>query len=337
MTNPIPRARIFVTYDSARGTRIFVNDPTRIDDTELHVSMSCSMSVDPQRNRGIVVVRNLSETTREDLSGVIESTLDMRGASRGLADLFTLAELVDVAVFETATIQKTTTIEIGGGYCEIDAGLDEHVGRIFEGSVSRIRSTKSGPEWRTTFEIGDGLTTATGAVSNQSFNPGANTFDVVKSVVRDLGLSIGTLTLDQFQSAVSNLVSVLGRGYNTIGNSNAILKQILQFTGAEWFVDRGTFFIVRKGHPIDPAQKPVVLEQDVSGGLRSVPTPIDDRGILIEADFRSDVRVGRLVQTVSRQLSGVWRADVVDHQIDNRGGPWLTRAILRKLPDLDIF
>ncbi len=333
MTEPIPQRRIFVTYDTARETRILINDPERISDIDLQVTMQCRMSVDPQRNRGVVVAVNLAERTRADISGIIESTLDLRGASRGLADLYTPEQLVNIALLEQ-TLQKVTTIEIGGGYCEIDAGTDRKVGRVFEGSVSRIRSTKSGPEWRTRFEIGDGLTTATGAVANQPFGDGAKVFDVIRHVVKSLGLSIGTLTLQQFQDAVgANVVSVLPRGYIAMGNSNAVLKQLLQFSGAEWFVDRGTIYIVKKGHPIDPAAAPVVIEQDVDGGMRSVPTPIDENGILVESDFRQDVRIGRLVETRARQLSGVWRAEVVDHQIDNRAGAWLTRAILRKLPE----
>ena len=341
MTRRIDRRRIFVTYDTARDSRIVINDPERISTRELHVSMSCRMSVDPKRNRGAVVATNLSERTRDDLSGVIESTLDLRGPVSGgtqrvtgstLADLYT-PEQISRSGLLTEPVQKATTIALGGGYCEVDVGLNDEVGRVFEGSVSRIRSTKSGPLWRTRFEIGDGLTNATGAVSNQAFNNGAKTFDVVKHVIRSLGLSIGTLTLQQFQDAVgANVVSVLPRGYLVVGNSNVVLDQMLQHSGAEWFIDRGTFYIVRKGQPIDPNQAPVVVEQDVLGGMRQSPTPIDERGILIVSDFRKDIRIGRLVETKSRQLSGVWRADVVDHQVDNRAGNWMTRAILRQVP-----
>lgn len=341
MTDRIPRRRIFVTYDTARDSRIFINDPTRISTTEIHVSMTCRMSVDPERNRGVVVATNLSELTRDDLSGVIESTLDLRGPVSGgtqrvtgstLADLYTPEQIARSGLL-TDPIQRTTTIAMGGGYCEIDVGLNNEVGRVFEGSVSRIRSSKSGPNWRTRFEISDGLTTATGAVTNQSFNNGAKTFDVVKHVVRSLGLSIGSLTLQQFQNAVgANVVSVLPRGYVAVGNSKVVLDQLLQHSGAEWFVDRGVIYIVRKGQPIDPDQEPVVVEQDVLGGMRNTPTPVDERGILIVSDFRKDIRIGRLIETRSRQLSGVWRADVVDHQVDNRGGNWITRAILRQVP-----
>lgn len=329
----IPRRRIFVTYDTARDTRIFVNDPTRVDSTELHVAMSCTMSVDPRRNRGAVIVANLAERTRNDLSGIIESTLDLRRDD--LRDLFTPEQIADSRVL-VRPLQKTTTIELGGGYCEIDAGEDDRVGRVFEGGVSRIRSAKNGPEWHTQFEIGDGLTTAAGAVANQEFNDGAKVFDVVRHIIRSLGLSIGTLTLQQFQDAVgANVVSLLPRGYVASGSSNALLKQLLEHSGAEWFIDRGVFYIVKKGRPIDPNQAPVVVEQDVMGGLRATPVPIDDRGIRAISDFRPDVRIGRLVETRARQLSGVWRADVVRHQLDNRAGRWMTMMTLRKVPEFD--
>jgi len=332
MTDRVPTRRIFVTYDTARDARIFVNDPTRLDERQLHVAMSCTMSVDPRRNRGAVVVENLSESTRDDLSGVIESTLDLR--SDNLLDLFTPEQIADSRVL-VQPLQKTTTIALGGGYCEIDAGEDDRVGRVFEGSVSRIRSTKAGPNWRTQFQIGDGLTTASGAVANQTFGDGAKVYDVILHVVKSLGLSIGTLTLQQFQDAVgANVVSVLPRGYVVSGNSNAILKQMLEFSGAEWFIDRGVFYITKKGHPIDAGQSPVVVEEGALGGLRTVPTPLDESGIQLDSGFRPDIRIGRLIETRSRQLSGVWRADVVTHIIDNREGQWRTRSIARKVPGL---
>lgn len=369
MADRIPSRRIFVTYDTARDTRIVINDPNRISSLQLKVAMACRMSVDPKRNRGLVTATNLSERTREDISGVIESTLDLRGPietpapqrsiarfeplespdpnaspaqlqptfgatlkADTLADIYTPEQLARGGFF-TNPVQKVTSIIMGGGYCEIDVGLDDQVGRVFEGSVSRIRSIKAGAEWRTKFEISDGLTNATGAVANQSFNDGAKVFDVVSHVVRSLGLSMGDLTLQQFQDAVgANVVSEFGRGYVVTGNSNQILKQILQGSGAEWFIDRGVFHIVRKGQPIDPGQTPILVRQDVLGGMRIRPQPIDEKGIMIECDFRSDIRIGRLVETWSDQLSGIWRADVVDHRVDNWGGQWVTKAILRKVP-----
>lgn len=352
MTERIPQRRIYVTYDTARDTRIVINDPERISTTQIQVAVSCRMSVDPERNRGAVTVTNLSERTREDLSGVIESTLDLRGpvpsgplsralerfghprfTADSLADLYTPEQLAR-AKFNTDPIQKVTTIIMGGGYCEIDVGLDNEVGRMFEGSVSRIRSTKSGPDWKTRFEIADGLTNATGAVVNQTFREGVNVFDVFLHIVRSLGLSSGSLTMDQFNDAIGENVKarLLERGTTISGNSNQQLKRILQHSGAEWFIDRGTVYLVRKGRPIDPGQAPVVVEEGLVGGLRSTPVPIDDQGITIICDFRKDIRIGRLVRTVSRQLSGVWRCDVVDHQITNRQGNWVTRAILRKVP-----
>ena len=372
MTARVPRRRIFVTYDTARESRIVINDPERISSLQLKVQMACRMSVDPKRNRGLVTVSNLSERTMHDISGVIESTLDLRGPidtrvpqrniarfeplalndpsasptqlqptfgaelqRNTLADIYTPEQLARAGLF-TNPVQKVTTIIMGGGYCEIDVGLDEEVGRVFEGSVSRIRSVKTGTEWRTKFEISDGLTNGMGAVANQSFSDGVKVFDIISHVVRSLGLSLGDLTIQQFQDAVGpNGVSVLGRGWTISGNSNQILKQMLQNTSAEWFVDRGVFYIVRKGHPI-PGSVPVVVRQDVLGGLRSRPQPIDDKGILIESDFRSDIRIGRLVETFTDQLAGIWRADVVDHRVDNWGGQWMTKAVLRKVPEIGL-
>ncbi len=335
MARPVPRRRISVTYDTTREDRFVVNDPKSDAERQLHVRLQCRMSVNPRRNRGTVVVANLAEGTRNSLSGVIESTLDFISDPNGDLGQGPNVGTFGIGGLANATLTKEVTIQLAGGYCEIDAGLDRDIGRVFEGSVSRIRNVHAKPRWETTFEIGDGVTSSMAAIANQRFADGARMFDVVKHIVRSMALGVGNLTFDQFQAAVgANIVSLLPRGYTAVGKSDDILTSLLRYSGAEWFVDSGDFFIVRKGEPVNPDAEPIVLEQGVAGGLRAEPSIIDGNGISVETTYRPELRIGHLVETRSKQFVGRWRAEVVDHELDNRDGSWTTKALLRTLPGI---
>ncbi len=336
----VPTKRLRVTVSSPDGTRIIVNEDDRA--TQLGVDFGCLMTVNPQRNQGVCVLTNLSEQKRNALQKAIDTTIDyaLVGLPSILAANTPITESeaaiqanvgadIPATIAATQTAQKTITLESGKAYVEIDGGEDDEIGRIFEGSVEGIESAPSGPEWTTTLQIADGQA-GTAAAIEVSFPRGAQLFSVVRFITQSMGLESGNFNRITLGAAIgANAKAVFERPLVIVNSADTILNQIFQLTGAEWWVDRGKFFVVRKGQPLPDAATRLEVGR---GGLRSRPRQLDKGAVAIEADFVRGLRVGRRVEVAVDRDVSIYRTDQVNHVVNNREGGWSTAALLRPIP-----
>lgn len=305
------------------------------DDTQLDVTLNATMSVSPKRNRAQLVVKNLATRTQQALAGTIVSTFDYSNDSTYIysesGEGSNITEIQGAQLFPDG-INREETVNTGNAFVTIDAGEDSNIGRIFEGSCQDIRHSFGGQSGSgdvfTTLVIADGLTTGTGAVHAQEFDPGTELFDVVQFVVRNMGLKPGNLSRDTLNKAIgANVGSNFPRGFTTLGNSDWLLTSLFAFTNAEWFIDRGEFFVVPKGQPVQ-SNVTSVLNRD--NGLHSRPEPLDGGAVMVRFDHRNDIRLGReLIIDSAIQLSGTYRVEQLNYSLNNREGVWLDTALLR--------
>lgn len=306
-------------------------NPSFNRDLEFEVSFSCRMSLTPGRNGGQVTITNLSERDMNSIAGVTSRLVDYTNVSLGPGtDGFIPlpgGKILTGADVVPGGIAREETINNGSGYVEVDAGDLGDVGRVFEGSCQDANHEHEGTHWFTQLNVNDGLSTMIGGHVNDRFPAGSSFYSVVRHLVKSMGLDTGNLTEAQLQASFdTNSPSNFPNGFITIGNPQLILRKILTSSGAEWFVDRGTFYIVRKGEAL-PGRS---AEVDIQTGLSSRPKPLPDGGVGITTRFRKDIRVGRKVALESTQLSGDYRCEVVTHNINNYLGEWTTSAILRR-------
>jgi hypothetical protein len=112
-------------------------------------------------------------------------------------------------------------------------------------------------------------------------------------------------------------------GWTSFGDAKWALSEILGRTG-EWFVDRGDFFVVPRGEALPDA--PVILSSDT--GMIHSPEPGEAGKLHVRSIMRPDIRIGRKVRVVGPQYEGVYRAEVVTHVVNNRGGSAITDVLL---------
>jgi hypothetical protein len=341
----VPEKRLSATIYSPDGERIEINVEPR--GRPLEIDFSCKMTTNPQRNQGVLTLRNLSERTRNQLQKSIDGTIDYStvkletllstNTNPGLQPLteweisaMNTGPDIPPTIASTMTPQQLITLESGKAYCHVDGGEDDEVGRIFEGSVEAVESMAQGPDWLTVLRISDGQA-GTHAAIEVPFATGSNMFIVVSYIINSMGLSPGNFSAAQYNEAVGSAnKSILGRPFVLVNSGDNILHDIMRLSGAEWWVDRGKFFIVRLGQAL--VEPPVRLER-ARGGLRSKPRPMDRGAVMIDSDFRRDMRVGLPTQVrYDDDVSG-YRADEVNHVVNNREGPWTTNAILRPIPE----
>lgn len=317
---------IFTRDDSV--LRVNLASPTEFP---YEVSFACRMSTTPSRNGGQVVITNLGERTRNRIAGVVSQNISFVNASlRPGPDGFIAlpgGKILTGIGLVPGGIAKAETINNGDGYIHIDAGEDFEIGRVFEGSVKYARHVHDRTHWFTTIDIWDGGSTLTGGHANDRFPEGTPLVTVLKHLVRAMGLDIGNLSQATLDAVFeTNSPSILPNGYIAIGSPKHMITKLLTSTGAEWFIDRGTFWIVKKGESLPGAP----VELDIASGLSGIPQPLPDGGVGFDSRFRKDIRVGREVTLHSAQLSGNYRCDVIEHRLNNFNGDWMSNGILRR-------
>lgn len=318
----VPTKRIIVTVFSPDGARITIGDTDR--ELQLLIAFQCAMTTKPQRNVGTVTIANLSSSNRNALSKAANTELGLFETAINLA-----GQVATASTGGTSSRQTEATLLNGQAYCTIDAGEDDQVGRIFEGSIESLVSKQSGPDWVTEIQIADSQSTA-GVEIDKTWQPGVQLFDVVRGITREMGLDAGNLTRAQLLSAVgANTKSVFARPFVVKRSADAILTEIFTLTSADWWIDRGAFYVVRRGQPlIDRA----LLLTNEEGGLRTAPEQLDKSAIAISSDFVRGLRIGREVVIQLDDIQTRYRADQVNHGLNTREGGFATAAILRLIP-----
>ena len=317
------RARLRLFTEADRIISINFDESERY---QLEVQFQCTMSTTRQTNRAQIVVRGLNEQTRNDIAGIITGTTDVKN------EFITLPGqdppfVAGTDLFPSGSF-KTETVRNGHAFVELDLGYTQAMSRAFEGSSHWARHRVEGPVWATAIDVGDGLSTRLGAYIARAFDPGASTFDVVSFIVRSMGLGPGNLTRDNFLAAVgANVRSNLPDGYTVDGDAVAMLDILLSGGNAEWWVDRGEFWIRPIGEPLPG----VPLDISPENGLRYDPEPIEGGGVILNSWLRTDARIGRKAIVSARVLSGEYRLEQVTHRGSNLRGDYQTLMLARKL------
>jgi hypothetical protein len=297
--------------------RIEINNPFM--DAQLEIDMSCTMSISPDANTAMVRIMNLSRKTRESLAGVTRRSLDVSGLIAGQPAV--LSSLGGVpAVQATAVERGDCGVEIYGGYTDKPALL-------FLGTSQWVRHRHEGPTWITEMQVGDGLSTMMEGVASRSFPPGATTFEVVQYLVRVMALGQGNLSEASLAAAIGSQYSTFPFGWTSFGDAKWALTQVLGNT-AEWFVDRGEFYVVARGTALPDV--PAIVSVDT--GMIYSPEPAEFGKIRVRSIMRPDIRIGRKVRVVGPYYEGVYRAEVVTHNANNRGGTATTDVLLSAAP-----
>lgn len=301
------------------------------DPLQLEVELRCRMSVKPTNNRAVLAIKNLSEASRLVIAGVVSEKLDFPDVlttRTNNADGSVSIRIASTKELIPQGFTKKETIRAGDAFVEIDAGVDDRVSRVFEGSSKRAEHGYSQGTWVTTLDIGDGLSTTMQATARGEFDPGVELFDVVSYIVKSMALDPGNFTRAQLLEAVgANVSSIFPDGFTVAGDSVHLLDEMLRNSGAEWWADRGRFYVVKEGAAVNG--RTIVFDED--SGLRAAPRPLGDGGVLVISDARLDARVGHQARLEARILAGDYRIEEVEHSLNNRAGEWASAVVMRPL------
>ncbi len=284
---------------------------------QLNTTIDALQRVSSDANSARIRILNLSPQSRGWLQRTAKRSLDVTNS---------LASTTGAAA-TTSRVAKIETQRRADVFTEVDAGYDDLTGRLFEGSCQYARSTKTFDGWSTDLQVGDGMALQLGAVVAREFAPKTTVFTVVKHLVQSMGLALGNLTKASLKAAISHPSNTFPAGYSAIGSAKWSLDHILRLTGAEWFIDEGAFFVVRKTAPLSEPE--FLLTPDT--GLIGRPAGMESGGYIARTFMRNDIRIARQVRLESDEVRGVFRADVIRHRGNNRRGRFETALTLQTI------
>lgn len=214
----------------------------------------------------------------------------------GKVSIYNLSEQ-SRALFE----QKKATIIFAAGYTIPEV--------LFTGDVKKPLHNRSGPDWITEIEAGDGETAYQEARIDKSYSPGSS----VRQIVTDLGKSLGT-SIGEIQGVTAE---TFVQGFVASGPVRKYLDEMTQKQGLKWSIQDNALQILPKGG--STTEEAIVLS--AASGLVGNPKK-KDKGVEFQALLQPKIKPGRKVIIVSKTVTGTYTVQKVTHSGDTEGGDW---------------
>ena len=249
-----------------------------IEVSDLDVEFSIFKSVKREPNKCTLTVYGLSEDTRQSIEQ-----------------------------------QGRTSIEVRAGY-----GEDPQV--LFVGEITATGTTTvaDGVDVTMTIEAKDSGIAYQRARINQSFAAGTQVEDVLRAVVRALGIGDGNLSDFIANYTLLNGVSTFSEGFVASGPARDVLDSIVRGAGLRWAVQNGVLSIRQRGSSLQT--QAVLLSANT--GLLGSPTA-DPNGIITAVCLiQAGLDPGRKVSLKSRQFDGGYSIRAVKYDGSTTGDAW---------------
>lgn len=202
--------------------------------------------------------------------------------------------------------QKGQALILNVGYAP--TGLEPLVGTIFKGDIGICRNEKNGPDWVTSFEVGDGQKSLDEKTYQRTFRDGALAETIIKDVVGAFGLAIGTVKGIKNKSYKS--------GITLSGSAKEVMDKVAADSGVEWSIQDGEVQVLP---PTDALNNQAILISEQTGMINS-PVKRADSGIDVVCLINPRLRPGILIKVESESINGFYRVRKVNFEGDSFEG-----------------
>lgn len=218
------------------------------------------------------------------------------------------------------------TLEEKNVIVRLDAGYQGQPDELFTGNLSKGSSERSGHDWITTLEAGDGRKAFKEAQVNKTLGPGANSKQVLEVLAAALGKGIGAIkgVLD---------TNIYQNGITLTGDVETRLDEVTDKMGLEWSIQDDKLQIL----PPDVPSEELGILLTPNTGLIGTPVEREESktgGKFIEftALLRAQIKPGVSLQIQSRDVDGVFKIRKGIYSGDNRKGPFEVRCEAKEIP-----
>lgn len=237
---------------------------------------------------------------------------------------------LDLKVYNLAKASRAQ-MQSKGAKVILQAGYQDHVEVVFQGDARTIDHVRSGPDWITHVQCGDGERAYRNSRINASFAPGTKVQDVLRTLVKSLGLNSGNALDEIGKGGFREGFDQFLNGYAASGNSATELTRLLDSAGLDWSIQDGALQVLKDS---ETAKNTAVLLSAATGMVGSPEhgSP-NKRGLAsvlkVKSLLQPSVRPGSLVQVEAIGISGLFKAEKVTHQGDTAGPEMYTSVEAR--------
>lgn len=238
-------------------------------------------------------------------------------------------EIYNLAPDSLALLKKPNCrVVLSAGYgliLENENGAIESTAEvIFTGDTSKSATKKSGPDYITTIEAGDGLSAFQNTTINESLREGTTGTTAIQQVISAMGLQPGEIKGADGFSYSGNLV--------LSGNARDSLDDVTDKGDLEWSIqdEQVQVLPINGFNSLDPivlTERTGLIGSPNRTGFNNSKNKKDkDSGIEFVSLLQPGLKPGRRVQIKSKFIEGVFVVRKVNINGDTRSGPWFSEC-----------
>jgi hypothetical protein len=209
----------------------------------------------------------------------------------------------------------------------VEAGYRQDLSVLFAGDVlsdaatnlSRIKTVRDGPDWKTSIELVPRLRDATQIHMDLSVRAGMTLKDVLQLVTSKLNLQLHDSVQASIDAAPEH---TFARGTAFAGRRIDILTDLCSLGQLEYWLDNGELHMLRAGAPSHES----VVKLSANTGLLGSPERLLAGRLRFRSLLNTHLSPGRAVDIDSEHISGRFRVQRVTHNGNNFGTEFVSDA-----------
>lgn len=202
----------------------------------------------------------------------------------------------------------------------LDVGYGENIEQLFIGDITTPTTGRSGADWVTIIDAGDGQVALETATIDKAYMPGTKYSTVARDVIdkfKEAGQVIVTSVYDTLRTFPDRIQS----GMSLSGQAVDLLDVLMGKLGAEWSIQDNEVMVLRPSE--DTGEEAVLLTPET--GLIGSPV-VKKESVEVTALIQANIKPGRLIDVRSRFLNGIYKVDKAKYVGDTHGAPWYVTA-----------
>lgn len=200
--------------------------------------------------------------------------------------------------------------------CKIEAGYDGDNSLLWLGDLRTAHSERSGTDWVTTLESGDGEKAWQNARVHVSYGPMTPVDTALRAIVKTLGLGEGNIVKAAGSLKIAGKMFTQGTVFS--GPTSRLLTDFCRSADLEWSIQDGAIQILDRGKAL--ASSAVLVSEDT--GMIDSPSVDIDGVVKVKMLMTPDIRPGRLIVIDSEQVTGGHKIEKITWHGASDGNDW---------------